>query len=82
MAASRDQAAVVALADALRKRERKEVAEAEFADAYLRYLRDGRDAGWSWTRIGEGLGMTGRGCELYWKRNKMRAGRLGDAPAS
>lgn len=82
MAASLDQAAVGALADALSKRERKDAADAEFADAYLRFLRDARAAGWSWRRIGDGLGITDDAAERYWNKHKMRAGRLGDAPAT
>lgn len=82
MAASLDQAAVGALADALDKRERRDAADAEYADAYLRFLRDARAAGWSWRRIGDGLGISDRAAERYWDRNRMRAGRLGDAPAT
>lgn len=79
MAASLDQAAIVALADACNKRERKEATDREYADAYLRFLREGRAAGWSWARIAYGLGLTAKACEGYWKRNHMRAGRLGNA---
>lgn len=80
MSALLDQVARTALADALKKREAKERAEEEFSDSYVRFLRDARAAGWSWVRTGDALGLTGRACELYWKRNHMRAGRLGNAP--
>lgn len=78
MAASHDQTASLALADALAKRERKEAVEREYADAYLRFLRDARAAGWSWSRIGDALGISDRAAEKYWTRNRLRAGRLGD----
>jgi hypothetical protein len=80
VAASLDQAAVNALNDALRKRAARSMADSTYADAYLRFLRDARAAGWSWPRIGRGLGLTAKAVEMYWKRNGMRAGRLGDAP--
>lgn len=79
MAASLDQAATLALNVALMERETKAAADREYADAYLRFLRDARAAGWSWARIGLGVGRTPKACEGYWKRNRMRAGRLGDA---
>lgn len=81
MAASLDQSAVNALNDALRKRSARAVAESEADDAYVRYLRDARAAGWTWKRIGGELGITSRAAEKHWKRNRMRAGRLGDAPS-
>lgn len=72
---------MVALGAVLHERERKAAADSEYADAYLRFLRDARAAGWSWARIGLGVERTPKACEGYWKRNRMRAGRLGDAQA-
>lgn len=80
MAASLDQRADTALADALAKRKAKDAADSAHADALLRYLRDGRDAGWSWKRISIPLGISAKAVETYWMRNRLRAGRLGDAP--
>lgn len=82
MSARADQAAIVALTAVVEKREALAVATQEHADAYLRFLRDAQAAGWSWNRMGRNLGLTGRACEQYWKRNRLRAGRLGDAQAA
>lgn len=45
--------------------------------ARLRYIRDAREAGWSWPRIGEGLGLTDTAVRNYWRDHRMEAGRLG-----
>ena len=77
MSASADTTANSSLAEALVAREKKVVALAEYAEAYLRYLRDARTASWSWERIGAGLGIDPSAARRYWEGHRHEAGRIG-----
>lgn len=82
MTAVQDADAKLSLQAALDARGMANFYKQEYADAYLRYVRDGLEAGWSWRRIGEGLGLTEQAVKRYWSAHRQRVGRLGVAEAA
>ena len=76
MSAAQDANAKISLGRALEARSQRELALADFADQYLRYIRDALQAGWSWRRIGEGLNISEQAVKRYWQTHRQRAGRL------
>lgn len=79
MAASLDQTAVASLGAALDALREKVKVDSDFADAKLRFIRDGRRASWSWSRIGKALGVSANAVRRYWNDHRQRADRLPDA---
>lgn len=77
MSAESDQLAEVSLDDVRRRREHLDDMEEQHARAKLRFIRNARAAGWSWERIGNGLGLTDRGASSYWANHRMEASRMG-----
>lgn len=76
MSAQQDQLAEDRLNDVLAHQRTLDDAVRSHARAKLRFIRDARTAGWSWQRIGDGLGLTDRGASQYWSDHRMEAGRL------
>jgi hypothetical protein len=76
MTAVQDADAKLSLDQALDARGLANYHKQEYADCYLRYVRDALQAGWSWRRIGEGLGISEQAVKRYWEAHRQRAGRL------
>lgn len=77
MAASTDHLAEQSLKLALAEVDTLTVATASHRRSRLQFMRDARDAGWSWKRIGAALGLSDRGAARYWLDHRMEATRLG-----
>lgn len=49
-----------------------EVAQRHERTATVTYIDAALAAGWTWERIGEGLGVSGTGARRYYQRNRRR----------
>ncbi len=82
MAVSREETALESLKLAIAAREELERVQAHHGRHHLRFLRDARAAGWSWTRIGDSLGLSEVAVRRYWERNRHAADRIGGSNAN
>jgi hypothetical protein len=77
MAALLDQQAEDRARDVLAAKDTLDEARLGYRDAYVRYIRDALKAGWSWRRIGKGVGMTDTGARRFWDKHRTVASRIG-----
>lgn len=77
MSALADQLANERLDEAVKARAALLEATETHTSAYVRYVRDALDAGWSWKRIAAGIEISEAAVRRFWIGNRQRAGRLG-----
>lgn len=72
MTALAEQAIMSAMQRAKGKKLELDGATEREREATVEYMRLALDAGWSWTRIGQGLGISATGARRYYNRNHRR----------
>lgn len=82
MAASLDTTAKDSLTKAVAAQVRFDDAKRESNEERLRFMRDALAAGWPWSRMAAGLGITEAGVRRFWIAHRHEVGRLGERRAT
>lgn len=78
MAATLDRQAEASLAAALDARENLLAAQQRNRDERVRFLRDGKAAGWGWARMARAMDLSDAALRRFWREHRMTATRLGE----